>query len=295
MGNKGPVSAPGGALLRGEGLPSPTPMPRLLARSGAGSAQGLVRFLGVQSCLGNRGCPCQNSHAGECVQGGPGTLGCLTHPVGHRAGGRRRPESVTTRLFIGDRTTRDAKCTRAPRAPVLGWLVPRVDSQAAWGFGSGPTWPVHTGPMSTRPGLGLSLVWTVRQPGGTAAGRRGQVRAQCTLLTPHPHQGPMSAPPGLPSPASCVGTRGLGAALSLLTDEETGPGEVPASPLDQSLVSLSARPLTVSPVSVSVLRLHVRALSWVPQRQHTRRPHLPPLLLKCNTTGGSCRRTSRIL
>ena len=133
MGNKGPVSAPGGALLRGEGLPSPTPMPRLLARSGAGSAQGLVRLLGVQSCLGNRGCPCQNSHAGECAQGGPGTLGCLIHPVGHRAGGRRRPESVTTRLFIGDRTTHDAKCTRAPRAPVLGWACPSCGQSGSLG------------------------------------------------------------------------------------------------------------------------------------------------------------------
>lgn len=122
-----------------------------------------------------------------------------------------------------------------------------------------------------------------------------QVRAQWTLLTPHPHQGPTSAPPGLPSPASCVGTRGLGAALSLLTDEETGPRGMPANPSDQSLVSSSARPLTVSPVSMSVLKLHVRALSRVPRRRHTQRPHLPPLLLKCNTTSGSCRRTPRIL
>ena len=52
MGNKGPGSASGGALLRREGLPSPTPMPRLLGRSGAGSARGLVQFLGVRTVWG---------------------------------------------------------------------------------------------------------------------------------------------------------------------------------------------------------------------------------------------------
>lgn len=83
MGNKGSGSAPGGALLRAEGLTSPTLTPRVLARRGAGSARDPVRFLGVQSCLGNRGCPCRNSCAGTCARGGPGTLGCLTHPVGH--------------------------------------------------------------------------------------------------------------------------------------------------------------------------------------------------------------------
>ena len=82
MGNKGSGSAPGGALLMGEGLPSPTLTPRMLARCEASSAQGPVRFLGVQSCLGNRGCPCRNSRAGMCARGGPGTLGCLTDPVG---------------------------------------------------------------------------------------------------------------------------------------------------------------------------------------------------------------------
>ena len=168
MGNKGPVSAPGGALLRGEGLPSPTPMPRLLARSGAGSAQGLVRFLGVQSCLGNRGCPCQNSHAGECAQGGPGTLGCLTHPVGHRAGGRRRPELVTTRLFIGDRTTRDAKCTRAPRALVPGWACPSCGQSGSLG------------------------VW-----------QRANVATQSPVYTPYPPSAPRSNVSGPGSAKSC--------------------------------------------------------------------------------------------
>lgn len=125
IGNKGPGSASGGALLR-ESL-SPTPMPRLLGREWELVLPGVVQFLGVRAVWGNRGCSCQNSHLGSVHK-------AVLAPWGVRPtlwGTEQREAEARvghTRLYW-NRTTHDAKCA---------------------------------GPTSTRPGWALSLVWTVR-------------------------------------------------------------------------------------------------------------------------------------